>query len=147
MKPRTGITLGILILAGAGSLWAAGPRPKLNVSTHGGKAPLDLTIAGSITGIDRASMERCRVRMDRTYKTPSGIVENERHEFPCAEPAGKSEVLSFSQVVTLNDPGDYELRLIVTPASGREKATNTQEVKVYYPVEVRGSGTLRRGRE
>jgi len=147
MKPRTGIALGVLLLTGAGSLWAAQPRLRLKVSTHSGRVPLLLGLQGSASGVEPAEMAGCRVRIDRTYKTPGGQVLHERNDVPCAEPKGDSGPLAFKQDVTLAEPGDYELRLILTPASGREMAGTTQEVKVYHRIEVGGRGTVRRSDE
>ena len=145
MKPRTGIAIGLLLATG--SLWAAQPRLNLKVSTHSGKAPLLLGLKGDLTGVQLASVTGCRVRIDRTYRTPAGIVLNERNDLPCAEPKGASEALAFKQDVTLQEPGDYELRIILTPEAGREMAGTTQDVKVYHRVELTGRGTVQRSDE
>lgn len=114
---------------------AAQPRAALKVSTHSGRIPLDLELRGSLSRIDLADVSSCRVRIDRTYRTPGGETLNERQEVPCTDPPGTPLSLVFRRKVLLEEPGDYALRLILTPVSGREVAGTLQEVKVYHPIE------------
>lgn len=145
MKRSAGIALVALSFLLPQPAHAAGPKLVLKVSTHSGKVPLELGLQASLSGIDLAQVAGCRVRIDRTYKTPGGQKLVERNELPCTEPAGPPPALTFSRQILLEEPGDYSLRLVVTPTSGRELAGVMQDVKVYHTIEASTKGT--RGRD
>jgi hypothetical protein len=144
MKRSAGIAL-VAISVFFLPVLAAGPKLGLKVSTHSGKAPLDLQLHGTLTGIEPGKVADCRVRIDRSYRTPAGQKLEERQWLPCVEPAGPLTASGFSRQILLEEPGDYALRLVVTPVEGREMAGVVQDVKVYHTIEAGVKGSQRRG--
>ncbi len=136
------------LLAGAVILGAEPSRPeflKLKVSTHSGPMPLDLKLTGSLAGVDLSAGE-CFIRWDRTYETPAHQVLQQREEFPCQPPVapagGKTVGDVFERKLTLEEPGDYSIRIVFKQADGHQVAGTTQEVKVYRgKIEVGVTGT------
>lgn len=145
MKRSAGIALVVLSFLLPPPAHAAGPKLGLKVSTHSGKVPLELELQASVSGIELAQVAGCRVRIDRTYRTPGGEKLLERKELPCSDPSGPA-ALTFSKQILLEEPGDYALRLILTPVSGREKAGVVQDVKVYHTIEAGLKETRQRDR-
>jgi hypothetical protein len=146
MKRSAGIALVVLSFLLPPPAHAARPKLGLKVSTHSGKVPLELELQASVSGIELAQVAGCRVRIDRSYRSPGGEKLLERRELPCSDPSGPPPALSFSKQILLEEPGDYALRLILTPLSGREKAGVVQEVKVYHTIEAGLKETRQRDR-
>ena len=129
--------IALTLLAGASLIGAEPPRPellKLKVSTHSGPMPLDLELTGDLAGVELSAGE-CFVRWDRTYETPAHQVLQQREEMPCLAPVatagGKIGGAVFKRKLTLNEPGDYRIRIVFKRADGEQVAGMTQEVKVY----------------
>ena len=128
--------------ASGASSGSSTPAPVLKVSTHSGAVPLSLEVKGDLTALPAGDLKACRVRVDRVYVAPSGIRLDERTEHPCGPRAGEAPASqTFKKTIVLKEPGDYALRIILTPAEGREIAGMTQDVKVYSPLEVGGKVT------
>lgn len=136
--------LMLTFLVTTGAAQAARPKIGLRVSTHSGRVPLELELRGTLSGIELDGVSSCRVRVDRTYRTPGGETLVERRDVPCSDPPDAALTLDFRRMLMLEQPGDYALRVILTPASGREMAGTVQDVKVYHSVEVGGKGTRSR---
>ena len=144
--PFTVITLALL--AGAAGFGGEPPQAellKLKVSTHSGPMPLDLMLTGNLTGVDLSAGD-CFIRWDRTYETPAHQVLQQREEFPCQAPVapagGKTLGATFERKLTIEEPGDYLIRIIFKQADGGQVAGTTQEVKVYRgKIEVGVTGT------
>jgi hypothetical protein len=107
--------------------------------------PLDLTLTGDLAGVDLSAGE-CFIRWDRTYETPAHQILRQREEIPCQAPVGPAggEVVgaALKRKLTLNEPGDYSIRIVFKQADGGQVAGTTQEVKVYRgKIEVGVTGT------
>lgn len=121
------------------------PSPQdlyLRVSTHSGALPLDLTLDAELRGVDIDTVKDCRIRVERTYTMPSGMKLDERKEHPCvAEPEALVSA-KFKRTLTLVEPGDYLLRIMLEPKEGKTIAGMTHPVKVYKaPFQVGATGT------
>ncbi|MGH9869309.1 MAG: hypothetical protein ACREAA_14245 [Candidatus Polarisedimenticolia bacterium] len=112
----------------------------LQVSTHSGRVPLLLTVKGDLKGITEGTT--CLLRIDRVYTSPAGIRYDERKEQPCtATPEALVESPAFKKDLELKELGDYSIRIILKPEGEREMAGTTQEVKVYYSLEMGAQGS------
>lgn len=121
------------------------PAPEdlyLRVSTHSGPLPLELNLDAELRGVSLDTVKNCTIRVERTYTMPSGMKLDERKEHPCvAEPAALVSA-KFKRALTLTDPGDYLLRIMLEPKEGKTIAGMTHPVKVYKaPFQVSAAGT------
>ena len=132
------ITLVLLLASAAGQ--AAGTPPAqtpstqdlyLRVSTHSGRLPLELTLVGELRGVDIETVKNCSIRVDRTYLMPSGMRLDERKEHPCVPEPEALVSAKFKRKLTLDEPGDYLLRIMLEPKDGKTLAGMTHPVKVY----------------
>jgi len=145
MNRRVVVLSGIMAtfaLAASPAPPTTSPAPVLKVSTHSGRAPLSLGMKGDLGSVPAGDLKGCRLRVDRLYTSPGGIQTSERAEYPCGPRSDEPiETATFDKTLVLEEPGDYTLRIIVTPAGGRELAGMTQDVKVYHRLEVGGTAT------
>jgi len=116
----------------------------LRVSTHSGPLPLELVLVGELKGIDLATVKSCSIRVERTYVMASGMKLDERVEHPCVQTAEGLVSNKFERTLTLAEPGDYLLRIMLEPKEGRTMAGMTHSVKAYkapFQVGVKGTRT------
>jgi hypothetical protein len=135
-------TVGLL-LCGTLTLAAtspAAPQMNLKVSTHSGKVPLDLTLAGEVSGITAALASTCLVQTTYHFITLSGQPVDWRKTLPCeGTHDAEKATLSFKKRVELPDIGTYTYRILLQPEGARQMAGMEQEVKVYHSVELGAS--------
>lgn len=116
----------------------------LRVSTHSGELPLEVDLRGELRGFDLTTIQSCKIRVDRTYLTPSRMTLVERAEHPClAGAVPENPILpTFKRTLVLQEPGDYLLRIMLQPKEGRPIAGMTHPVKVYKaPLQIGVIGT------
>jgi hypothetical protein len=120
----------------------------LRVSTHHGYLPLAVDLEGELRNIDLTTIESCTLRVDRTYVTPSGMKLEERKDHPCVEQERTKAAIAqkFTRELLFQEPGDYLVRIMLTPRDGRPIAGMTHPVhpvQVFKaPIEVKAVTTL-----
>jgi hypothetical protein len=135
------IAIGVLALLAASTAWSDKPDTDkassaedlwLRVSTHHGFRPLQVALKGELRGIDTSEYKACHVRVDWAYEGPSGITFNQRKDHPCVVGEGEEPVpSSFERKMTLDEPGEYILRIVLVPKEGRPLAGLTHEIQVF----------------
>lgn len=143
------VALVLLLAAAAGQAAATPPAQPptpqdlyLRVSTHSGALPLELTLDAELRGVDIETVKHCSIRVDRTYTMASGMKLDERKEHPCIPEPDALVSAKFKRVLTLKEPGDYLLRIMLEPKDGKTIAGMTHPVKVYKaPFQVGVTGT------
>ena len=108
-----------------------GPAVQLAVSTHHGFRPLTLTLTGTLTGVQGNDPEYCHAGIEWEATTPSGRFLVSREDPKCLHPPEQVAVqLSYTKVVTLEDPGLYQYRFLLYRRDGSRLSSTTQEVRV-----------------
>ena len=116
------------------------PKPEihLSVSAHHGKSPLNVTLTGSISGIDPKTVESCSISEEWVGWEVSEMPLNSKRTFSCVSSTKEGDIpQAFTREVTLKQPGTYIYRILIKPRDGRAVASASREVKVVRsPVEL-----------
>jgi hypothetical protein len=123
----------------------AKPALHLKASTRNGYSPLEVTLTGNLLGADPADLDSCLLSEEWTGDTPvSGLKPNTKKTIPCVTALEDGHVpRSFERKLTLNEPGTYSYRILLTPKGQRTIASQSIEVRAVRSQF--GIGTARTG--
>jgi len=146
------ITLFVITTMPAAIAGQNRPDMKLLVSTHSGPRPVDLTLTGSIVGMNPEDFSACLVTVEWSYTTPGGQKLISKKEMPCVDVEKVVETAErvlpqFTKQVTLDEAGTYSYRIVLVRKDGKRMASTSQEVNVYrsrYETSVVRDGSLNR---
>jgi len=140
MKRAIQLTCGLVVaggLAWAGEEISPASLLNLTVSTHSGRAPLYLTLEGSLAGVEPALAATCQLQSEYEYAHKSGNPVNSRKTSACAEEPGALSITpTFRKDLVLSEPGTCTCRILLQGKDGRQIAGKTHHVTVYHPSEV-----------
>jgi hypothetical protein len=105
---------------------------RLKPSTHHGYAPLSIQLDGELVGVEDSDLNSCLISEEWTGETmTSGPPPNTKHTIPCVTRLEDGRVpRRFQRDVTIEEPGSYIYRILVTPSGQRTIASRSIDIKV-----------------